>query len=179
MNSGGALTVQNYYQNLALDDVQSQGNMQITEQSYYGQLALNNVAATGPGAVIAIVAPYGDISSENTTGVVSASRVVLNALGDSSGGSLGILGSPVNIDADVAIAVASGDISLNSVSTDTTKMPLVASNGLTPTISITSAGDFLVGQIVAGQQGTVDIHSAATFSTTATAPPAFMRGRWI
>ena len=159
VNSGGALTVQNYYQNLTLDNVQSVNDMHVTEENYYGQLILNNVAATGPGAVIAVVAPYGDISSQNTSGVVSASRIVLNALGDSSGGTLGQSGSPVNVDSDVAIAVASGNISLNSVATGVSKMPLVASNGLEPTISITSAGDFQVGQIVAGQEGEVDINS--------------------
>ncbi len=59
------------------------------------------------------------------------------------------------------IAVASGDIALNSVAAGATKMPLVASNGDSPTVSITSAGDFLVGQIVAGRRGTVDVTSAA------------------
>jgi hypothetical protein len=160
-NAGGSIDLGNYYSTLQLDNVQAQGDITVTQQNYYSQIVLNNVAATGPGATLSVVAPYGNIASLSTAGTVSASRIVLNALGDSSGGTLGSNFSPVNVDAAVVIAVASGDISLNSVATGATKMPLVASNGLAPTVSITSAGDFLVGQIVAGRQGTVDITSAA------------------
>jgi filamentous hemagglutinin family protein len=159
-SSGGAINIANYYSTLTLDTVQAQGDIAVTEQNYYGELLLNDVAATGPGATFTFNAPYGDISSTTTSGSVSASRIVLNALGDSSGGTLGQNYSPVNVDGDVVIAVASGNISLNSVNTGTSKMPLVASNGFAPTVSITSTGDFLVGQVVAGQQGTVNIISA-------------------
>ncbi len=160
-DGGGAINLANYYAELELDGVRSQDDIRVTQQNFYGHVALNNVAAAGPGATLVVAVPYGDISSFDANGVVSASRIVLNALGDASGGTLGMSSSPVNVDAQVVIAVASGDIALNSVATGVTKMPLVASNGDAPTISITSAGDFDVGQIVAGHQGTVDIRSAA------------------
>ena len=158
-SSGGAINIANYYSTLTLDTVQAQGDINVTEQNYYGELLLNDVSASGAGATFTFNAPFGDIASTSTSGSVSASRIVLNALGGPSGGTLGQNYSPVNVDADVVIAVASGNISLNSVNTDTSKMPLVASNGFAPTVSITSAGDFLVGQVVAGQQGTVNITS--------------------
>ncbi len=156
---GGALHVASY-NNLTLDNVQTAGDINVTEQNYYLQILLNNVTATAPGATFTFDAPYGNIASPTTSGSVSAARIVLNALGDSTGGTLGQNLAPVNVDGGVVIAVASGDIALNSTATDPTKMPLVASNGSAPTISITSAGDFLAGEIVAGQQGTVAISAA-------------------
>jgi mucin-19 len=159
VNSAGAVSVQNYYPFILLDNLASQGDILFTQQNYYGQVQLNNLTAA-PGSMIKVVAPYGDISSVDTSGVVSGSRIVLNALGDGSGGTIGAFAAPVNVDSNVVIAVASGNIALNSVSTAATVMPLVASNGSIPTLSLMSAGDFLVGQIVAGQQGTVNITSA-------------------
>jgi filamentous hemagglutinin family protein len=158
--AGGAMAIANYFPTITLDNVQSQGDLIFTQQNFYAQIMLNTVGAVGPGAMLEITAPYANISSVGPGSVTTASRLVLNALGDSSGGAIGYTGQPVNVDAGVTLAVASGDINLDSVSTAPTKMPLVASNGLAPTVTITSAGDFLVGQVVGGQQGTVNITSA-------------------
>jgi mucin-19 len=159
LTSAGGISLQNYYPVVLLDNLSSQNDIVFTQQNYYGQIQLNSITAA-PGAMIEIVAPYGNISSANATGVVTGSRIVLNALGDDTGGTLGTSPAPINVDGGVVIAVASGDILLNSVATTPTDMPLVASTGSTPTVSITSAGDFLVGQLVAGQEGTVNINSA-------------------
>ena len=159
LSSAGGISLQNYYPAILLDNLDSQNDIVFTQQNFYGQIQLNSITAA-PGAMVEIVAPYGNISSANATGVVTGSRIVLNALGDDTGGTLGTYPDPINVDGGVVIAVASGNISLNSVATTPTDMPLVASTGSTPTVSITSAGDFLVGQLVAGQEGTVNINSA-------------------
>ena len=175
----GAIDVINNYGTLELASVVSNGNganslgnIFITNQTNNTSLQIDTVTAAGGGAMVALKAPAGSIYDDYVGAGITASRIAINALGQ--GGSIYSGGSPqttvndmavsgVQVNGQAVVAVASGDIALNSTNTSLTQMPLVASNGSGSTINIVSFGDFQTGQIVAGlNAGTVNINSAGS-----------------
>lgn len=190
---GGAIDVVNNYGTLELASVVSNdngadslGNIVVTNQANNTAIQIDNVTAAGGGAMVAIKAPSGSIFDNYLGTGITASRIAINALGQ--GGSIYSGGSPVDtvngvtvsgvqVNGQAVVAVASGDIALNSTNTDLSQMPLVASNGSGSTINIVSAGDFQVGQIVAGlNAGTVNINSAANIEDDGNASTQIQSG---
>ncbi|MBV8123408.1 MAG: S-layer family protein, partial [Paucibacter sp.] len=181
MNIGtgaGLIHVLNNYGTLEMGQVASGangsnylGNITVYNSVNNSTVQVNTVTASGPGAMVEITAPSGTIQDDDLGSGVSASRIVLNTLGlggkiASANGSPSPLGVQVN--GQAVVAVSSGDITLDSTATALTQMPLVASNGHAQTISITSAGDFQVGQLIAGLSGgTVNIDAAGNIAGNA------------
>ncbi len=167
----GSLDVQNYYGTLTLGNlsvtgnptVGNFGNVSVANMYFGGEIDFNTINAYTPGSQVKLTAPSGNIIDgygANSTGI-TASRIVLNAMGDS--GYIGSYnsdsdGSGARVNAQAVLAVSGGDITLNSKTTDTTFMPLVASSA-NGDIAIYTKGGFMVSQIMTQQGGSVYVNA--------------------